>query len=127
MTALGLEFSRNLVPGTVLAFEAPLGAGKTTFIKGLGRGLEIPETITSPTYTIISEYYGRLPLYHMDFYRIRDPEELSLLGVEEFFYGRGICAVEWCGIAAALLPPGTIRISMEIREDGSRLVAVAED
>ena len=124
--ALGRAFAEELKPGSVVAFDAPLGAGKTTFVKGMGEGLGIREIITSPTFTIISEYPGNTALYHMDFYRVKDEEELALLGVEEYLYGSGICAVEWSGVADALLPPSTIRISIKILETGARSVSVNE-
>jgi tRNA threonylcarbamoyladenosine biosynthesis protein TsaE len=72
-----------------------LGAGKTTLTKGIARGLGIEETVTSPTYTIISEYHGRLPLYHIDLYRINEPGEIENLGLRDILGGNGVCVVEW--------------------------------
>jgi tRNA threonylcarbamoyladenosine biosynthesis protein TsaE len=126
MIALGYEIGLTLAAGDVLAFDAPLGAGKTTLTKGIGKALAVEEEITSPTFTIISEYEGKVPLFHMDFYRIDDEEELELLGVEEFFYGSGICVVEWSGIAAPLLPHHTRKIKIELKPTGERLVMLEE-
>ena len=126
MSALGYEIGLTLAPGDVLAFDAPLGAGKTTLTKGIGKALAVQEEITSPTFTIISEYQGKVPLFHMDFYRIDDEEELELLGVEEFFYGSGICVVEWSGIAAPLLPRHSRRIKITLEPTGERLVMLEE-
>ena len=88
MINLGRSIGEGLKPGDVVAFEAPLGAGKTTLTKGIAQALEVEEEITSPTFTIISEYPGKIPLFHMDFYRITQEEDLETLGVEEFFYRR---------------------------------------
>jgi len=126
MVDLGFEMGSTLKAGDVLAFQAPLGAGKTTLTKGIGKALGVQEEITSPTFTIISEYEGRIPLFHMDFYRIDDEEELELLGVEEFFYGSGVCVVEWSGIAAPLLPLHAVKIIIELKENGARLVSLEE-
>ena len=93
---LAERFAKNAEPGTVIAMNGDLGAGKTTFTKALAKGLGIEETVTSPTFNIVKEYRGgRLPLYHFDVYRIEDPEEMYELGYEEYFYGEGVCAVEW--------------------------------
>ncbi|MBI9103397.1 MAG: tRNA (adenosine(37)-N6)-threonylcarbamoyltransferase complex ATPase subunit type 1 TsaE [Spirochaetales bacterium] len=126
MIELGESFGKTLKKGAVIAFDAPLGAGKTTFTKGIGRALQINEIITSPTFTIISEYEGTLPFYHMDFYRIDDAEEIDLLGIDDFFYGNGICVVEWYGVAEPHLPDTTVRIIITINEDSSRKLVIQE-
>jgi tRNA threonylcarbamoyladenosine biosynthesis protein TsaE len=84
-----------LRPGSVILLRAGLGAGKTTLTKGIALGLGIRETVTSPTYTIISEYHGRLDLYHIDLYRIDDPGELENLGLRDILGGSGASVVEW--------------------------------
>jgi tRNA threonylcarbamoyladenosine biosynthesis protein TsaE len=95
--ALGREMGGRITPGTVILLHGDLGSGKTTFVQGLARGLGVPDTeyVTSPTYTIINDYIGRCPLYHLDLYRISDTEELWNIGVEEIFDGRNVVAVEW--------------------------------
>jgi len=118
----GQEFRKRIVPGSVILLSGTLGAGKTTFVKGLARGLDIEETITSPTFTVISEYEGNIPLYHIDLYRIDDEEELEQLGLEEYLYGNGVTVVEWFAIAESLLPDHSFRVNISISPDGSRLL-----
>jgi tRNA threonylcarbamoyladenosine biosynthesis protein TsaE len=95
--ALAAALGRLLVPGDVLVLVGPLGAGKTVFVKGLAQGLAADPAVpvTSPSFTILHEYPGPLPLYHFDFYRLGCEAELEGLGYEEFFDGPGVCAVEW--------------------------------
>lgn len=81
--------------GDVILLDGDLGAGKTAFTQGVGLGLGIGATINSPTFTILKEYQGRLPLYHFDLYRIDDPDEIASLGFDEYFDGEGVCVVEW--------------------------------
>lgn len=111
-----------LEEGDFLALEGDLGAGKTCFVKGLARGLGAPGGVTSPTFSLIHEYLGgRLPLYHFDVYRLRRPEELEGLGYEEYFYGDGVCAVEWSDLIGSYLPADRLllRFSREGGEDGA--------
>lgn len=93
---------QKLQPGDVIALEGDLGAGKTTFTKGLAEGLEVRKTVNSPTFTIIKEYQGRLPLYHMDVYRVEDSFED--LGFDEYFEGEGVTVVEWAHLIKEQLP-----------------------
>ena len=93
---LGEKLGRVLTPGTVLAYTGDLGAGKTAFTRGLARGLEIPERITSPTFTIVNEYEGgRLPLFHFDMYRLASSDDLWDIGWEDYLERGGVAAVEW--------------------------------
>ena len=101
-------------PGLVIAFYGDLGAGKTAMTKGIARGLGIREMITSPTFTILQTYEdGRLPLSHLDVYRIEDPDEMEEIGYEEYFYADGVCLIEWADQIEELLPENTIRITIE--------------
>lgn len=110
----GLALSGRLEPGSVLALLGDLGTGKTALTKYIAEGLGVSELITSPTFTLVQEYYsGRLPLYHFDVYRIDDPEELYELGYEEYFYGKGICVVEWADKIDELLPDSAFQIAIE--------------
>lgn len=110
--ALAAELAAELAPGTVIALHGDLGAGKTCLVQGLAAALEIDEPITSPTYTLIGEYEGRLPLHHIDLYRLSGPEEALGLGLEEYFEADGITAIEWAERAEGLLPPDLLHIQI---------------
>lgn len=113
---LAAELANELGPGTVMALHGDLGAGKTCFVQGLAAALGIDEPITSPTYTLIGEYVGRLPLHHIDLYRLSGPEEALGLGIEEYFDLDGITAIEWAERAEGLLPPDLIHIQITADE-----------
>ncbi|UFJ40957.1 tRNA (adenosine(37)-N6)-threonylcarbamoyltransferase complex ATPase subunit type 1 TsaE [Brevibacillus humidisoli] len=105
-----------LVPGDFLALEGDLGAGKTTFTQGLARGLQIDEVVNSPTFTIVKEYHGRLPLYHIDVYRVSDdPDSLDL---DPYFFGDGVCVVEWASLIERWLPGE--RLTITLRHEGEQ-------
>ena len=108
--ALAAQLADEIDPGTVMALHGDLGAGKTCFVQGLAAALEIDEPITSPTYTLIGEYEGRLPLHHIDLYRLSGPEEALGLGIEEYFDLGGITAIEWAERAEGILPPDLLHI-----------------
>ena len=111
---LGGKIGRAAKPGMVVALIGDLGTGKTTLTKAIARGLGVTETVTSPTFNIIREYKsGRIPLYHFDVYRIADPDEMFELGYEEYFYGDGICVVEWADIIEELLPEEALVIHID--------------
>jgi tRNA threonylcarbamoyladenosine biosynthesis protein TsaE len=105
--------ARTLEPGSVLALYGNLGAGKTCFVQGLAEGLEVVDAVSSPTFTLINEYRGRLPLYHIDLYRISDPDEAFDFGLDEYLFGDGITAIEWAEHVESLLPDCTIRIRLQ--------------
>jgi len=107
-----------LQPGDVIALEGDLGAGKTTFTKGLAKGLEIKKTVNSPTFTIIKEYKGKLPLYHMDVYRVADAFED--LGFDEYFEGEGVTVVEWAHLIEEQLPEDRLTIFLYREENDQR-------
>ncbi len=103
MKSFGLNLGKILEPGQMVCLTGDLGAGKTTLTKSIALGLEIEDYVTSPSYTIVNEYEGRLPLYHFDVYRINDVEEMYELGYEDYFFGEGVCVIEWAGIIEELL------------------------
>lgn len=122
LSYLGERMAQLVQPGDFIALDGDLGAGKTLWTQGLAQGLHIEEDISSPTFTIIHEYEsGRLPLYHMDVYRLKQPEELYDLGYEEYFYGEGVTVVEWAQIVAPLLPDAYLGIEILVVPEGREL------
>lgn len=117
-----LDFAKKLAerlqPKDVITLEGDLGAGKTTFTKGLAKGLGITKTVNSPTFTIIKEYIGRLPLYHMDVYRVKDSFED--LGFEEYFEGEGVTVVEWAHLIDDQLPVERLMVKLYREGESSR-------
>lgn len=108
------KIGENLKGGDVLCLDGDLGVGKTVFTKGVAAGLGIKDDVSSPTFTLIQEYYGgRLPLYHFDVYRIDGPWDMDDLGYEEYFYGEGVCLVEWGSMIKELFPENTIYVRIE--------------
>ena len=117
------DVAQTLKKGDVIALVGDLVTGKTTLSKYIAEALGITETITSPTFTIVQEYHsGRLPLYHFDVYRVDDIEEMYRIGYEEYFYGEGVCIVEWADIVEEIIPEYAKVIFIEYGEDeGERL------
>ena len=108
------QLGEQAQPGTVYARTGDLGVGKTVFAQGLARGLGIEESINSPTFTIVQVYEeGRLPFYHFDVYRIGDIEEMDEIGYEDYFYGDGVCLVEWAELIEELLPKNRVELVIE--------------
>ena len=119
--ALGAELAGRLEPGDVVAFTGDLGAGKTAFVRGLARGLGIPDRVTSPTFTIVNEYEGgRLPLFHFDMYRLGSADELYDIGWEDYLARGGVCAVEWSEQVADAMPPETVYVTISRRPEDDR-------
>ena len=108
------KIGQNLKSGDVLCLDGDLGVGKTVFTKGVAAGLGIKDDVSSPTFTLVQEYYGgRLPLYHFDVYRIDGLWDMDDLGYEEYFYGEGVCLVEWGSMIKELFPENTIYVRIE--------------
>jgi len=112
-----------LKAGDVITLEGDLGAGKTTFTKGIAKGLGIAKTVNSPTFTIIKEYQGKLPLYHMDVYRLKDSEED--LGFEEYFEGEGVTVVEWAHLIEDQLPIEFLQIQLFYDDTSGRKIVLS--
>ena len=112
--AFGLELGKKAHAGQVYTLVGDLGVGKTVFTKGLARGLDILEPVSSPTFTIVQVYEeGRLPFYHFDVYRIGDIEEMEEIGYDDYFFGNGICLIEWAELIEEILPDNVISITIE--------------
>lgn len=112
--ALGEKIGQAAKPGQIYTLTGDLGVGKTVFTQGVARGLDITEAICSPTFTIIQEYdSGRLPFYHFDVYRIGDIEEMEEIGYDDYFYGEGICLIEWANLIEEILPENLIAVTIE--------------
>ena len=110
--ALGETLARRLGPGDVVAYRGDLGAGKTAFTRGLARGLGCTGRVTSPTFTVVNEYEGRLPLFHLDLSRLEGEDALYDIGWEDYLDRGGVCAVEWSERAEAALPRETVWVSI---------------
>ena len=124
--SIGASLGQRLLPGSVLAYRGDLGMGKTAFTRGLAKGLGFTGRVTSPTFTIVNEYEGRLPLFHFDMYRLGSSEELFDIGWEDYLSRGGVCAVEWSERVTDALPPDTVWV--EIRrhpeEEGWRVITI---
>ena len=111
---VGEKIGRQARPGQVYTLVGDLGVGKTVFTQGVANGLGITEPVSSPTFTIIQEYEeGRLPFYHFDVYRIGCIEEMDEIGYEDYFYGNGICLIEWANLIEEIIPEDAISITIE--------------
>ena len=112
--ALGEEMGKNAQRGQIYCLTGDLGTGKTVFTKGFAAGLGVTDHVTSPTFTIVNESHdGRLPFYHFDVYRIGDIEEMEEIGYDDYFFGEGICLIEWAELIRDILPEKRIEITIE--------------
>ena len=122
--AAAQEFISQMGESRIFAFYGTMGAGKTTFVKALCEEMGVTDTVNSPTFAIVNEYdtpTGR-PVYHFDFYRIKRLAEVYDMGYEDYFYGRGICFIEWPELIEELLPEETVCVTIEEQADGSRVI-----
>lgn len=121
---LGRKIGKLVQAGDVIALIGKLGSGKTTLTQGLARGLEVKKRdyVTSPSFTLIKEYKGRLPVYHIDLYRIDNPREVYDLGYEEYLYGEGVTIIEWAKKIRRLLPKEVLFINLEIIDEKKRRI-----
>ena len=122
--SLGYKIGQKLKKGDIIAMQGTLAAGKTTITKGIAQALDITDTITSPTFCLISEYYGKMPLYHMDVYRLDGAEDFVNLGTDDMLYGDGVSIIEWSEKIMSELPKRTIILKITPEEDGSRKIEI---
>jgi tRNA threonylcarbamoyladenosine biosynthesis protein TsaE len=122
--ALGRRIGQAIASGVILTLRGDLGSGKTTFVQGLAGGLGVPASyyVTSPTYTIINGYPGRLPLYHIDLYRLGSPEELEDIGFYDLLQPEAVVAIEWPELAVEKLPPDHLSLVFEILDNDARKI-----
>ena len=122
--ALGERIGNRLKKGDIIAMQGTLAAGKTTITKGIAKALGISENITSPTFCLISEYEGKMPLYHMDVYRLEGTDDFENLGTNDMLYGDGVSIIEWSEKIMDALPRKTIILKLEPHDDGSRTITI---
>lgn len=122
--ALGGRLARSLSAGDVVGLFGELGAGKTTLIKGIAAGLDVTEVVKSPSFVLITQYRGRLPVYHIDLYRLERPSDFMELELEEYFYADGICLVEWAERIAGFLPESAMKITLDVVGAAERTIVI---
>lgn len=112
--AVGEQLGKEAKAGAIYTLNGDLGVGKTVFTQGVAKGLEIDEPVNSPTFTIVQVYEeGRIPFYHFDVYRIGDIEEMDEIGYEDYFYGDGLCIIEWAELILEIIPEHARKITIE--------------
>ena len=124
----GEKLGKTLKPGDIVALSGNLGSGKTTFTKGIGKGLGVKDSkrINSPTFVLIKEYKGRIPLYHLDLYRLDGLQEIENLAIEEYIYGCGITVIEWAEKIKGLLPEKRILVKFKAMSGDKREVIIED-
>lgn len=122
--AIGVRVGQNLKPGDIVALIGDLGAGKTCLTQGIARGakIDLNQIVNSPSYTLINEYEGEIPIYHIDLYRLQRREEILDLGLEVYFEGNGICIIEWADRMLDLLPEGSMEIKLKWEDEFVRTI-----
>jgi tRNA threonylcarbamoyladenosine biosynthesis protein TsaE len=124
--AFAQSFAAHLKKGDIVCLEGNLGAGKTTFVKGLASALRVKQSdVTSPTFIIMNYYKGKLPIYHFDFYRLENPKEIATVNFDEYFYGDGVSVIEWPERLGASMPPEYFEIKMEHKGETERSLNIA--
>ena len=121
---LGDRIGKSLKPNDVVALTGDLGAGKTTLIQGIAKGMGIKNWVTSPTFTIINEFKGRLDLFHVDLYRIEGLDEIEDIALEEYFHKDGVTVIEWAEKAGGILPASRINIKIDFESENARKITI---
>ena len=119
---IGFKLGRLLTSKSVICLIGDLGAGKTTMTQSLAKSLEVDDYITSPTFTIVNEYEGKMPLYHFDVYRIGSSDEMYDIGFDEYINGDGVCIIEWANLIEDILPDEYLYIEMNYKETGREMI-----
>jgi len=120
---LGEKISKIIKPGDLLAFYGELGVGKTCFIQGISQGLKVKDYVTSPSFTIINEYQGNVPIYHFDLFRLNNAEEILEFGYEEYFNGEGLIVIEWAEKIEQFLPKEHLKIDIKFKDRYKRTIS----
>ncbi|MBU0758826.1 MAG: tRNA (adenosine(37)-N6)-threonylcarbamoyltransferase complex ATPase subunit type 1 TsaE [Candidatus Omnitrophica bacterium] len=125
---LGQTLAKDFSRGDIVALYGNLGSGKTTFVKGIGIGLEVKEArhINSPTFVLIKEYQGRIPLYHMDLYRLNSLKDIEDIAIEEYMYGDGVTVIEWAEKLEPILPKKIVSVSLAIKGKDKREIKIED-
>ena len=121
---IGFKLGKLLKPGSIVCLIGDLGAGKTTMTQSLAEALEVEDYITSPTFTIVNEYEGKMPLYHFDVYRIGCSEEMYDIGFDEYINGEGVCIIEWANIIEDILPDDYLKIELKYKDIGREMTLI---
>ena len=121
---IGASVAKYVGPGTVIAMRGDLGAGKTAFVRGLARGMGLRARVTSPTFAIVNEYLGKIPLYHFDMYRLTSAEDLFDIGWEDYIRAGGVCAVEWSEIVEDAIPQDAVSVTIRHLDETKREIAI---
>ena len=119
---IGYKLGKLLGSGDVICLVGDLGAGKTTMTQSIAKALKVNDYITSPTFNIVNEYEGIIPLYHFDVYRISHSEEMYEIGFEEYIYGKGACIIEWANLIEDVLPENLLNIELKYKENEREMI-----
>ena len=119
---IGYRLGKLLTPESVICLLGDLGAGKTTITQSIAKALEVDDYITSPTFTIVNEYEGKMPLYHFDVYRIGSSEEMYDIGYEDYINGNGVCIIEWANLIEDILPEEYLKIELNYKDMSREMI-----
>ena len=122
---LARDFARQLEAGSLVALYGDLGAGKTQFVKGVCEAFEVEEVVNSPTFTIVNEYHGKLPVFHIDLYRITNVDEIFGIGFDEYLESGGVCLVEWAERLDGIIPEKRFDVRLSLIDDSTREISIA--
>ena len=125
---LGEKIARRLKPGDLVALSGELGAGKTTLVKGLAKGLGVKNYryVNSPSFVLVKEYKGKIPLFHFDIYRLNNLKDIEDIGYEDYLARDGVVVIEWSGKMARILPKKRLNVALKIKSPGKRTIAIKE-